>query len=212
MLDINALRSDLSGVAAALAKRGVALDTARFTSLESERKRIQTRTQELQAKRNAVSRDVGLAKRRGDDAEPLLRQVTGLGDELAGLERELDAVQAKLRDFLLDLPNVPDASVPVGRDAEDNVVVRHVGTPRSFEIIAMLVAGGEGTLLGPLFGVALLTLLPTIFQPFKEYLTLAVGAMLVASFLWLPEGLFGTAAIWTARLARRLRRQRKAAS
>jgi len=133
MLDINALRSDLSGVAAALAKRGVALDTARFTSLENERKRIQTRTQELQAKRNAVSRDVGLAKRRGDDAEPLLRQVTGLGDELAGLERELDAVQAKLRDFLLDLPNVPDASVPVGRDAEDNVVVRHVGTPRSFE-------------------------------------------------------------------------------
>jgi len=133
MLDINALRSDLSGVAAALAKRGVALDTARFTSLESERKRIQTRTQELQAKRNAVSRDVGLAKRRGDDAEPLLRHVTGLGDELAGLERELDAVQAKLRDFLLDLPNVPDASVPVGRDADDNVVVRHVGTPRSFE-------------------------------------------------------------------------------
>jgi branched-chain amino acid transport system permease protein len=87
-----------------------------------------------------------------------------------------------------------------------------VSTPRSFEMIAMLVVGGEGTLIGPLFGVALLTLLPTIFQPFKEYLTLAVGAMLVASFLWLPEGLFGTAAIWTARLARRLRRQRKAAS
>ncbi|HWD17194.1 MAG TPA: serine--tRNA ligase, partial [Casimicrobiaceae bacterium] len=133
MLDINALRNDLAGVAAALAKRGLGLDTARFTSLENERKRIQTRTQELQAKRNAVSKEVGAVKRRGDDAGRLLREVAGLGDELAGLERELDAVQAKLREFLLDLPNVPDASVPVGRDASDNVEVRHVGTPRRFE-------------------------------------------------------------------------------
>ena len=80
-----------------------------------------------------------------------------------------------------------------------------VSTPRSFEMIAMLVAGGEGTLIGPLFGVALLTLLPTIFQPFKQYLTLAEGAILVASFLWLPEGLFGTAAMWVSRLIRRFR-------
>jgi branched-chain amino acid transport system permease protein len=78
-----------------------------------------------------------------------------------------------------------------------------VSTPRSFEMIAMLVAGGEGTLIGPLFGVALLTLLPTLFQPFKEYLTLAEGAILVASFLWLPEGIFGTAALWFGRLLRR---------
>ncbi|HET9668010.1 MAG TPA: serine--tRNA ligase [Casimicrobiaceae bacterium] len=133
MLDINALRNDLAGVAAALAKRGLALDTARFTSLENERKRIQTRTQELQAKRNALSKEVGVVKRRGDDAEPLFREVAGLGDELAGLERELGAVQATLREFLLDLPNVPDASVPVGRDASDNVEVRHVGTPRRFD-------------------------------------------------------------------------------
>lgn len=79
-----------------------------------------------------------------------------------------------------------------------------VSTPRSFEMIAMLVAGGEGTLIGPLFGVALLTLLPTLFQPFKQYLTFAEGAILVASFLWLPEGIFGTAAIWWGRLMRRL--------
>jgi seryl-tRNA synthetase len=132
MLDINALRNDLAGVAAALAKRGVALDAARFESLEGERKRIQTRTQDLQAKRNALSKDVGLAKRRGEDAEPLLREVTGLGDDLATLERELDNVQSKLREFLLELPNIPDASVPVGRDANDNVEVRRVGTPRQF--------------------------------------------------------------------------------
>ena len=106
MLDINALRNDPGGVAAALAKRGVALDTARFETLENERKRIQTRTQQLQAKRNALSKQVGIAKGRGEDASPLLAEVAGLGDEQKELERELDSVQAKLRDFLLELPNV----------------------------------------------------------------------------------------------------------
>ncbi|HLX31069.1 MAG TPA: serine--tRNA ligase [Casimicrobiaceae bacterium] len=133
MLDVNALRSDLQGVAAALAKRGVAMDTARFESLEAERKRIQTRTQELQARRNALSKDVGRAKGRGEDATPLLREVAGVGDELVTLERELDAVQAKLRDFLLELPNITDASTPVGRSADDNVEVRRWGTPRAFD-------------------------------------------------------------------------------
>jgi seryl-tRNA synthetase len=133
MLDINALRNDLTGVAAALEKRGVALDGARFESLEAERKRIQTLTQELQAKRNTLSRQVGIAKGRGEDTEPLLRDVSGIGDELKGLERELDNVQAKLRDFLLGLPNVADASTPVGRSADDNVEVRRCGTPRRFD-------------------------------------------------------------------------------
>ena len=133
MLDINALRSDLQGVATALAKRGVAVDTARFESLEAERKRIQTRTQELQARRNALSKDIGRAKGRGGDATSLLREVAGVGDELVTLERELDAVQAKLRDFLLELPNVTDASTPVGRSADDNVEVRRWGTPRAFD-------------------------------------------------------------------------------
>ncbi|HJU24151.1 MAG TPA: serine--tRNA ligase, partial [Casimicrobiaceae bacterium] len=133
MLDINALRSDLRGVATALAKRGVAIDTARFESLEAERKRIQTRTQELQARRNALSKDVGRAKGRGEDATSLLREVAGVGDELDSLERELDAVQAKLRDFLLELPNITDASTPVGRSADDNVEVRRWGTPRTFD-------------------------------------------------------------------------------
>jgi seryl-tRNA synthetase len=133
MLDINALRTDLGGVAAALEKRGVALDGARFESLEAERKRIQTLTQELQAKRNTVSRQVGIAKGRGEDTEPLLRDVSGLGDELKGLERELDNVQAKLRDFLLGLPNITDPSTPVGRSADDNVEVRRYGTPRTFD-------------------------------------------------------------------------------
>src|SRR5690349_20657540 len=133
MLDINALRSDLPGVAAGLAKRGVALDTLRFEALEAERKRIQTRAQELQAKRNTLSKDVGLAKRRGGDAEALLREVAGLGAELSHLERELDDAQAKLRAFLLELPNLPQATVPVGQGADDNVELRRVGSPRDFD-------------------------------------------------------------------------------
>jgi seryl-tRNA synthetase len=133
MLDINALRNDLSGVAAALATRGVTLDGARFEALERERKRIQTRTQELQAKRNALSKAVGIAKGGGRDTAPMLRDVAGLGDELKALERELDSVQANLRDFLLELPNVTHASTPVGRSAEDNVEVRRHGAPRAFD-------------------------------------------------------------------------------
>jgi seryl-tRNA synthetase len=136
MLDINALRDDPDAVAAALAKRGVRLDTARFGSLEADRKRIQTLTQDLQSKRNTLSKQVGIAKGRGEDAEPLLREVSSLGDALKGLERELDDVQAKLRDFLLELPNVTDATTPVGRSADDNVEVRRWGTPRTFDFAA----------------------------------------------------------------------------
>ena len=133
MLDVNALRNDLQGVAAALDKRGVALDAARFQSLERERKRIQTRTQELQAKRNTQSRQIGIAKAGGQDTEQLLREVTGLGDELGNLERELESVQRNLRDFLLELPNVTHVSTPVGRSTDDNVEVRRHGTPRAFD-------------------------------------------------------------------------------
>jgi seryl-tRNA synthetase len=132
MLDINALRNDLPAVAAALAKRGVVLDAARFEALERERKNVQSRTQELQAKRNALSKQVGIAKGSGQDAEPLLREVSGLGDELKNLERELENVQAKLRDFLLDLPNTTHPSTPAGRSADDNVELRRHGSPPAF--------------------------------------------------------------------------------
>jgi seryl-tRNA synthetase len=136
MLDINLLRNDLAGVAAALARRGVCLDTATFESLEAERKDIQTRTQELQQKRNALSKQIGAAKGRGDDASVLLAEVAGLGDELKRLEGELARVQAKLRDFLLNLPNIAHPSVPVGSSVEENVEVRRVGSPRAFDFPA----------------------------------------------------------------------------
>src|SRR6478735_8309680 len=135
MLDINALRNDMAGVAAALDKRGVKLDAARFESLEAERKRLQTRTQDLQARRNALSKEVGAAKGRHEDATALLHDVAGVAGELTNLERELDNVQVKLRTFLLELPNVTDASTPVGRSADDNVEVRRVGTPRVFDFV-----------------------------------------------------------------------------
>src|SRR6478609_4310217 len=136
MIDINAMRNDLAGVAAALAKRGVVLDTDRFETLEAERKAIQTRTQQLQAMRNALSRKVGIAKGAGEDVEPLLREVAGAGDEQKALERELERVQTNLRDFLLELPNVTHPSTPVGRSADDNVEVRRNGTIRTFDFAA----------------------------------------------------------------------------
>lgn len=133
MLDINLLRQDLALVAAGLAKRGVTLDSARFESLESERKDIQTRTQELQAKRNTASKEIGAAKGKGQDASALLAEVAGLGDQLSRLESELARVQRNLRDFLLDLPNLPHGSTPSGKSTDDNVEIRRWGTPRAFD-------------------------------------------------------------------------------
>ncbi len=132
MLDINLLRSDLDGVAAALARRGVTLDTAAFAALEGERKTLQTRTQDVQQRRNALSKEIGIARSKGQDAAALLAEVAGLGDEAKRLAADLDAVQARLRDFLLDLPNLVHATTPAGASADDNVEVRRWGHPRDF--------------------------------------------------------------------------------
>ncbi len=133
MLDINLLRHDLPKVAAALALRGVTLDAARFESLEAERKTIQTQTQALQAKRNALSKEIGAKKSKGEDAATLMAEVAGIGDDTRRLEGGLDRVQAALSSFLLELPNVAHPSVPTGRSSDDNVEVRRWGTPRSFD-------------------------------------------------------------------------------
>jgi len=133
MLDINVFRSDLSAVAAGLAKRGLTLDSARFELLERERKDIQTRTQDLQAKRNTLSKQIGAAKGKGEDASALLAEVAGIGEETKRLESELDRVQGGLRDFLLNLPNLTHSSVPVGQSSDDNVELRRWGAPRTFD-------------------------------------------------------------------------------
>jgi seryl-tRNA synthetase len=132
MLDINLLRTDPDVVARRLADRPFALDIAAFRGLEDERKRVQGRTQELQAKRNALAKSIGQAKAKGGDVAALMAEAAAANAELEGLPKELEAVQARLHALLAVVPNVPHDSVPVGRSAEDNVEVRRVGTPRTF--------------------------------------------------------------------------------
>ena len=108
------------------------LDVARFESTEARRKSVQTRTQELQARRNAVSKEIGAAKGRGEDAKALMAEVAGLGEELKALETELSVIQSDLRDWLLEVPNLPHASVPIGASEAQNVELRRVGSPREF--------------------------------------------------------------------------------
>jgi seryl-tRNA synthetase len=133
MLDIQALRTDLDGVVAQLKSRGFEFDSASFTSLENERKTVQTRTQELQAKRNNTSKQIGIAKSKGEDVGAIMAEVAGLGDQLKADEARLIALQASLQNLLLNVPNLPHSSVPQGKSEADNVEVRKVGTPRTFD-------------------------------------------------------------------------------
>jgi seryl-tRNA synthetase len=132
MLDIQLLRTDLERVASRLADRPYILDQAAFRAIEDERKRLQTRTQELQAKRNALAKQIGQAKARGGDVAELMNESSAANAELAGLEKALEAVQNRLHEFLSGIPNIPHDSVPRGRSAEENVELRRVGTPRTF--------------------------------------------------------------------------------
>ena len=132
MLDIQLLRNDLPAVAARLAGRGFTLDTDAFAQMEHERKSLQTRTQDLQARRNALSKQVGEAKRKGEDASAIMAEVAGLADELKANETALALLQDRLSALLMTIPNLPHESVPVGRDESDNVEVRRVGAPRAF--------------------------------------------------------------------------------
>ena len=136
MLDIQLLRADLDRVATRLADRGYVFDRARFLALEGERKQLQGHTQELQARRNQVSKQIGEAMKKGQDASDvaaLKASVASFADELATDEKRLAALQEEIEAFLVGVPNVPHDSVPAGRSADDNAVVRTVGTPRRFD-------------------------------------------------------------------------------
>ncbi len=133
MLDSKLVRTQTEEVAARLATRGYVLDVSLVESLEARRKAVQTRTETLQAERNARSKGIGQAKARGEDIAPLLAEVDRMGSELEEAKRELDSVQGELDALLLGLPNLPDASVPVGKDEDENVEVRRWGTPRDFD-------------------------------------------------------------------------------
>lgn len=133
MLDPRLIRNQLQETAVQLRRRGIELDTARIEALENERKDIQTRTQQLQNERNTCSKEIGKLKAAGQDIEPMRAQVAAMGDELARCESRLEELQRQLTDILLQIPNVPHASVPDGRDENDNVEVRRWGEPRAFD-------------------------------------------------------------------------------
>lgn len=133
MLDSKLVRTQLSEIAERLATRGFALDVARFEALESQRKSVQVRTEQLQAERNSRSKSIGQAKARGEDITPLLAEVDQMGSDLEAGKRELDAIQNELDNLLLNIPNLPHESVPVGADEDGNVEVARWGTPRTFD-------------------------------------------------------------------------------
>jgi seryl-tRNA synthetase len=136
MLDITLLRKDLAHVVSRLETRKSPqpyLDVARFGALESERKTLQTRTEELQARRNSLSKQIGALKGKGEDSSAVMAEVGGIGDELKRSADRLELIQAALNAVLMALPNLPQADVPVGADEAANVEVRRWGTPREFD-------------------------------------------------------------------------------
>ena len=133
MLDPKLLRTDLDSVARRLARRGFVLDRDRFEALESERKRLQVEVESLRQRRNERSREIGRAKAKGEDVEPLKAEVGELGAALERSERELDAVGADLEDLLAGLPNLPHDTVPDGADESANVEIRRRGEPPRFD-------------------------------------------------------------------------------
>jgi seryl-tRNA synthetase len=136
MLDITLLRRDLAAVVARLETRKTPqpfLDVDAFAALESERKTLQTRTEDLQARRNSLSKQIGMLKGKGEDTAPVMAEVAGIADELKASADRLEVLQALLNDILMGLPNLPDASVPLGADETANVEVRRWGTPAIFD-------------------------------------------------------------------------------
>ena len=133
MLDPKLLRNELETTAERLAIKGYTLDQKLFNQLEEQRKTLQVETQELQQQRNQKSKEIGMAKGRGEDIEPLKKAVDQLGGDLKEKEQALQQVQAQLNDILLGMPNLPDASVPVGKDESENEEVRRWGEAKSFD-------------------------------------------------------------------------------
>ena len=135
MLDSKYLRQDIEQAAARLASRGYELDTAAVTALEEKRKTLQVKTQELQSERNASSKAIGQAKAKGEHekAQQLLDSVSNLGDQLDSVKAEQDAVLEELKQIALAIPNLPDESVPVGEDEDQNVEISTWGTPKSYD-------------------------------------------------------------------------------
>lgn len=133
MLDPKIIRNQLNDVAAALAKRGLQLDVEAIAALEERRKKMQTHCEHLQQESKSRAKNIGAAKAKGEDIEPLLKEVGDLKSQLAQAEADLAAVQQEWEDLLSGLPNLPADGVPEGKSEDDNVQVRTWGTPREFD-------------------------------------------------------------------------------
>ena len=135
MIDIQLLRKDIANVAARLAQRKFILDVDSFNALESQRKHSQTRSEELQAQRNSLSKKIGMLKGKGEDTSALMEQVNSIADELKSAATRLEQLQDDLTRFVEVIPNLPNPATPVGASEENNVEVRRFGTPRQFDFV-----------------------------------------------------------------------------
>src|SRR5699024_6501366 len=144
MLDTNQLRKDLNNTVKALERRGFQLDAQHFTQLESRRKKLQVETENLQARRNAVSKLIGQLKSQGKDASAEIAETKAIPGQLKALEAELGTLQTALNEWLANIPNLPHDSVPTGTDEQDNVEQRRwlacpaddAGNPQPFQFAA----------------------------------------------------------------------------
>lgn len=133
MLDPNLFRNELDHVAEELARRGFVLDKQTIVKLEDERKILQVKTENLQALRNSKSKEIGLAKAQGKDITDVRQEVNALGEELEQAKNELDKVLSELKSIYSAIPNIPDPSVPNGKDETDNVEISRWGEPKKFD-------------------------------------------------------------------------------
>ena len=133
MLDPKFLRNDVTETAKRLADRGFELDVENLVSLESRRKELQMATQELQNERTTKSKSIGQAKAKGEDIQPLLDSVAGLGAKLDAAKSELNELLKEIDDIAMGLPNLPQEDIPVGKDESENVEVLTWGTPKQFD-------------------------------------------------------------------------------
>ena len=132
MIDPQLLRKDIAAVAARLATRKFQLDVERFNVLESERKSLQTRTEELQAKRNQLAKAIGMKKGKGEDAAAEMAEATQINVDMESGAARLSVLQTEIADFLMGIPNLPDEAVPVGKDETENKEVKRWGAIPEF--------------------------------------------------------------------------------
>ena len=159
MIDLNLLKADPKIVAKQLNLKNYALNVSSFETLEAERKKFQTQTEDLQAQRNALSKEYGMLKKEGKEDSILSQKIDSIKTELDLCSNKLSDIQLNIKDFLLDIPNLPDPSTPTGSSEEDNVVVRRIGEPEvsggkdHLEITSMINTESANLLAGSRFAV-----------------------------------------------------------